>query len=342
MITLIIFLTAFLAFSISLICGGGAGPLLIPIIGFSLPVSQVPAALSVGTSVSSITKIWLFYKNIQWQMVRIFLPAALPGVFLGVWMLSHINPVYVEFFMALFLIANLPQLFLKTKADTAKKSVQTYKIGIVGFLAGFISGLTGAVGVLFNGFYMRSGLNKEAIIATRAANELILHVIKLILYAMMGLLTLKALKIGIIIAVAAIISTWIMKSILPRISVKLFSRLGYAAMALAGLLMLNSSIVRINIEKNPEIKLDYLAKGVDTSITWGELIYSVEFRYEEGFEFERIVPLSTLSLDKQALVMSKKGNAAKIVVEKVYQINKVTYEAYYYNLQDRLIYKFDL
>ena len=50
---IIIFIVSFLAFSISAISGGGAGLMLIPILGQLLLVSQVPAALSIGTFTSS-------------------------------------------------------------------------------------------------------------------------------------------------------------------------------------------------------------------------------------------------------------------------------------------------
>ncbi len=72
MIIFYLFLASLVAFSISLICGGGAGLLLIPILGYLLPAAQVPAALSIGTSVSSITKIYLFYKQINWRVVKLF------------------------------------------------------------------------------------------------------------------------------------------------------------------------------------------------------------------------------------------------------------------------------
>lgn len=335
----IIFIAALLAFSISLICGGGAGLLLIPILGFSLAAAQVPAALSVGTSVSSITKIGLFYKNIRWQIVKIFLPAAIPGVVIGAWLLSYLNPMYIELCMAVFLISNLPYLLKKTSTNTDKSALPKFWLGIVGLLAGFISGLTGAVGVLFNRVYFRFGLNKEEIVATRAANEVILHIIKLFLYAWLGLFTLKALQIGIVVAVAAIASTFIMKYVLPKISVKLFSKMGYIAMVVAGVLMFNSAVVRIQAAHNPEIELIRMAKGFDTALNWDDLIYTIEFKYGEGFEFEKLIPFSALSAQRQLLVSAHQPLATRVVVEKVYSVRKISYEAYFYNAQNQLVKK---
>ncbi|WP_036301119.1 sulfite exporter TauE/SafE family protein [Methylotenera sp. L2L1] len=339
MIYLITFIAALVAFSISLICGGGAGLLLIPILGFALPVTQVPAALSVGTSISSITKIGLFYKSIRWSLVKHFLPTAIPGVFIGGYLLSHLDPVYIEFCMALFLVSNLPYVFKKPTETLNKTDKLTWSFPAVGFLAGLISGLTGAVGVLFNGVYLRYGLEKEEIVATRAANEIILHLIKLCLYAWLGLFTSKALLLGLTVALAAVISTFMMKTILPKITTKLFSKIGYGAMVVAGVLMLNSASIRIQEAHDPSINIMRMSKGFDAAFTWNDWLYTIEFKYEEGFEFEKLIPFTDLTPTRQAFVISQQADAHKTVIEKVYSLRKISYEAYYYNDQDSLIKK---
>ncbi len=113
----VIFIISFLAFSLSAICGGGAGLILIPILGRFLPVTQVPAALSIGTASSSISRIIAFYPKIRWDIVKWFVPIALPAVWLGAWLLSYMNPIYLQLLMGLFLINNLPMVFKKEKED---------------------------------------------------------------------------------------------------------------------------------------------------------------------------------------------------------------------------------
>lgn len=339
MIFISIFIAALLAFSISVICGGGAGLLLIPILGYALPASQVPAALSIGTSVSSVTKLSLFYSKINWHIVKLFLPAALPGVVFGAWLLSYLDPIYVELCMAIFLVSNLSYLFKKEASEKKKINYSNHFIRFIGLLAGFISGLTGAVGVLFNGIYLRYGLDKSEIIATRAANEILLHIIKLFLYAYFGLFTLKVLSIGLIVAAAAVVATYLMKYILPKISIHLFSKFGYGAMVVSGALLLNSAILRVEEMHNPSVHVQRMAKGYNASLNWDDLFYSVEFKYNGGFELERIIPFSALTAEKQTLVNSLNDNAVKIVIEKVYSINKISYEAYYYDANNQLLNK---
>jgi uncharacterized protein len=335
-----IFLVAFIAFALSMVCGGGAGLLLIPILGYALPAAQVPAALSVGTSVSSVTKLTLFFSHISWQVVKHFLPSALLGVVIGAWLLSYLAPMYIELCMAIFLVSNLPALFRKEGTPTTgKPPLSNHFLKFVGFLAGFISALTGAVGVLFNAVYLRYGLSKEEIVATRAANEICLHMVKLCLYASLGLFTLKALYIGVFVAIAAVAATYLMKYVLPKISIGVFSKVGYGAMVLSGVILLNSAVIRIQEAHDPDIHIMRVSKGYDATLSWDDLIYTIEFKYGEGFEFERIIPMSQLDSIRQLYVLAQNVGADKIVIEKVYSLKKISYEAYYYDTHNQLIKK---
>lgn len=201
----IIVIIAIVSFSISAVCGGGASFILLPALGLMLPAAQVPAALSICTAVSSISRIAVFKQHVRWDIVAWFVPPALPLVWLGAKLLSSINPVWLEFVIGIFVVVNLPFIFKSAKATVAQQTSKLW-LPVIGLAAGFISGLTGAVGLLFNRFYLTYGLSKEEIIATRAANELLLHVIKIVLYGIFGLLSAQAMGAGMTLSIAAIVS----------------------------------------------------------------------------------------------------------------------------------------
>jgi hypothetical protein len=144
--------------------------------------------------------------------------------------------------------------------------------------------------VLFNRFYFRFGLSNQEIVATRAANEALLHLSNI--YVHLGLLTMQSLQIDLIVALAVLLSSRAMKALLPKLSKTLFVRFGYGAMVVAGVLMFNSAVVQIKIVHHPDIRVQQLAKGLDASWSWDALIYSLEFKYAEGLEFEKVVPFS--------------------------------------------------
>ena len=93
--------------------------------------------------------------------------------------------------MGLFLISNLTFLFKKPLEINRAEKPPKLILSFIGFAAGFLSGFTGAVGLLFNRFYLRYGLSKEEIIATRAANEIILRLVKIVLYFLFCLIKMK-------------------------------------------------------------------------------------------------------------------------------------------------------
>jgi uncharacterized protein len=182
-------------------------------------------------------------------------------------------------------------------------------------------------------------LSKEEIVATRAANEICLHMVKLCLYASLGLFTLKALYIGVFVAIAAVAATYLMKYVLPKISIGVFSKVGYGAMVLSGVILLNSAVIRIQEAHDPDIHIMRVSKGYDATLSWDDLIYTIEFKYGEGFEFERIIPMSQLDSIRQLYVLAQNVGADKIVIEKVYSLKKISYEAYYYDTHNQLIKK---
>jgi uncharacterized membrane protein YfcA len=254
----LLFLATIIAFWISAICGGGASLILVPLLNWLLPTSVVPFSLTVGTFASSASRIIVFKKNIRWQVFFWFVPFSIPAVLLGAWIMKYANPLYLELIVGLFLIANIPELFRKKKELNAEqKPYPKFILAIVGFFAGFISGVTGAIGLLFNRFYLRYGLTKEEIVATRAANEIFLHSIKLIIYIILGLYSTNAIWLGIAIAVASIVSSYSVKFILPYLSEFVFRRIGYGAMVVSGIFLLvgtTNSIIKqdkISFTTNP-------------------------------------------------------------------------------------------
>ena len=337
---IIIFIISFLAFSISAICGGGAGLMLIPVLSRILPISQVPAALSIGTFTSSASRLIIFRKNICWDIVKYFVPAALPAVCLGAWLLKYVNPAYLEIAMGLFLISNLIFLLKKSKEINENKKPKKFILALIGFLAGFLSGLTGVVGLLFNRFYLRYGLTKEEIVATRAANEIILHLVKIILYSLFGLITMKVIYLGTVVAVSAILASWGMKWILPKLSMASFKKIGYYSMVISGFIMLSQSVSDLQEENIANVDTSFKNKDLGVKHKWQNVHHGFEFYYDEGFEFDQLIRINELTADQQNLVASYNNNADKIMIEAVYGINSKYYEAYYFK-NNKLIEKID-
>lgn len=325
----LLFVATIIAFWISAICGGGASLILVPILNLLLPVSVIPFSLTIGTFTSSASRIVVFKRHIRWKIFLWFVPFSLPAVLMGAWLMKYVNPIYLQFFVAVLLIANVPELFRsKKQQEKEEKPYPKFILAIIGFFAGLISGVTGAIGLLFNRFYLRYGLTKEEIIATRAANEIFLHFTKLVIYLLLGLYSTSALWLGITIAVASIISSYSVKFILPFLSEFVFRKIGYGAMFVSGLLLLintSQSIIqqdKIAVSRN---------KYDETTMNWRNKAFVLEFAFNDGLEIERQIKFEELPLHLQSKYKALQSTYDQILLEKVYKLGAArSYEFYCY------------
>ncbi|WP_312554791.1 sulfite exporter TauE/SafE family protein [Empedobacter brevis] len=327
----LLFIGAILAFWISAICGGGASLILIPILNLIIPTSVVPFSLTIGTFTSSASRITAFRKSVHWKIFFWFVPFSIPAVLIGAYFIKFINPIYLQIIVAILLIANVPQLFLnKKQQDKEEKPSPKYILALVGFLAGFVSGITGAIGLLFNRFYLKYGLTKEEIIATRAANEIILHIIKLVIYILLGLYSKNALLLGLTIAFTSIISSYTVKYILPLFSDFAFRKVGYAAMVISGITLFYSSAQKIIQQDKVQLTTANKGDKNETTLKWRNSDFVLEYSLDGEFEIER--PIEPQELPKNLLEEYNKisPNYDKINLEKVFKIGEESYEFYCY------------
>lgn len=197
---------------------------------------------------------------------------------------SRMEPAYLSLLLGVFLMGNLPLLFRKPAPQVTVKTPHAIELHVLGATAGFISGFTGAVGLVFNGFYYRLGLRKEEIVATRAANEIMLHVLKIALYAEFGLLNTRASIAGIAVAAAAVLSSIIMKYLLPHLHDRLFHHIGHAAMVVAGVMMVISASSQLARQANVTVHFAHVAHEAAASVSWRQHTFAVE--WENGDERE--------------------------------------------------------
>jgi hypothetical protein len=100
------------------------------------------------------------------------------------------------------------------------------------------SGLIGSTGPVMNPVYLSYGLEKEAMVATKAINKAALHLVKLGAYAAFGSLSQEYLAYGLIIGLGAIPANWLGKRVLEKMSAQQFQQLMFAFVAISGVAMI--------------------------------------------------------------------------------------------------------
>lgn len=184
---------------------------------------------------------------------------------------------------------------------------------------------------------MRYGLTKEEIVATRAANEIFLHSIKLIIYLILGLYSLSALWLGLTIAIASIISSYTVKFILPYISEFLFRKIGYGAMVVSGIFLLVGTTQNIITQDNISFSTNQYD---ERTMHWRNSNFVLEFAIDDGLEIERPINTSELPDKLKAKYNELLQQYDKILLEKVFKVaSKSSYEFYCY--KDNKLTKFE-
>ncbi|MFN6946630.1 MAG: sulfite exporter TauE/SafE family protein [Cytophagaceae bacterium] len=238
MINLIILIIgAFVVFVLSTISGGGASLLLMPLIALTVGVKSVAPIMTLGIAMNSTSKVFFFWKHIDWNLFKWLFPSTIVGSILGAMMFAYLASEYLQIIIGVFLIATVFQLKEKKNKKPGFK-IKLWHFIPMGFGISFLSGLIGGVGPLMNTAYLNYGMSKEGMISTRAANAVILHITKIISYAWLGFVTGDVLMYGIIIGVSATLATYAGKLLLTKISDLIFKKIVIITMVVSGVMML--------------------------------------------------------------------------------------------------------
>ncbi len=235
---LILIVAGFLAWLVSLLGGGGGALLLIPVITWvkDLGPRAVAPVLAIVTLVDSPVRIALFWRHIDWRIVRWYLPGAIVGGFLGAYIFANAQAHWLKVLAALFLISTVIQY--RFGAQDRSFTMRAWAFLPLGFIVAFVSGLIGEAGPVLNPFYLNYGAVKEQMIATKSVNSFAMQFTKLTTYATFGAMEWKFLYYGLILGAAAMTASWVGKKLLGRMHPRQFRLIVVTVMAVTGALML--------------------------------------------------------------------------------------------------------
>jgi uncharacterized protein len=174
-ICLVAFFTAILTF----FSGFGLGTILMPVFAIFFPIEIAIALTGVVHFSNNLFKIMLVGRNANKEVLLRFGIPAIIASFAGAWLLLRITkmPTFFEYHLwnekfeitpVKLLIAILLIIFslLEILPSVQKIQFSRNKLTLGGILSGFFGGLTGIQGAIRSAFLIKSGLTKEAYIAT--------------------------------------------------------------------------------------------------------------------------------------------------------------------------------
>lgn len=228
-------LTSFVAWFISTLAGGGSPIVLIPLVNFMLGPLAVAPVITTGMLVGNSQRIGLFWRDINWTVNRWYFPGAIAGAVLGAYTFTHLDLEWLQLLIGVFLVISIVGFCLKKKQNALQ--VRDWHFLPGGFFYAFISGAIGSSGPLLNPLYLKYGLVKEEMIATKASHVVVIHVAKMLTYFAFGALTPQYLLYGLAIGLAALPANLLGRYVLRKMNENTFRQIVFASMAIAGVLM---------------------------------------------------------------------------------------------------------
>lgn len=169
----------FLSSLISATFGIGGGPLILVVLGLTLPVSaMVPlhSALALGLL---LARLWHFRRHIDWYIVRVFVPGALIGVLLGARVYVAMPPQYIAAAVSLLIMGTVWFPAVRWRPFLP------HPFFFVGVIHAFLSTLF-SFGGLLQPLMIRTRLDRMQIIGTLSMALGVMTVIKTVSYAAYG------------------------------------------------------------------------------------------------------------------------------------------------------------
>lgn len=227
-------------FTLSTISGGGGAMMQIPILNFLIGTSQTAPVINLGAFISRPARIALFWKHIHWKVFWYYVPSAMVGAVLAAWFFSEVKIYWIQIIVALFLISTFFQYRFGKKDHSFP--VKLWYFIPLGFIISIIGTFTGGMGPVLNPFLMNIDIDKEELVATKAAQSFFLGISQVSGYTFFGLLSKELWMYGIALGLGASLGNYFGKRILKKMSKRSFKRWVISMMVVSGLVMLIKAI----------------------------------------------------------------------------------------------------
>lgn len=227
-------------FTLSTISGGGGAMLQIPALNLMMGAQATAPIINLGAFISRPTRILIFWKYIVWRVFWYYVPSAMLGALLAAWIFSEIQIYWIQFLVGLFLVSTLFQ-FRFGKQERSFVVKDWYFVPL-GFFISIIGTFTGGMGPVLNPFLLNAGIDKEHLVATKAAQSFFLGMAQVGGYVFFGFLSKELWIYGIALGIGAIFGNLIGKRLLMRMSKRTFRRWLITIMVISGLIMIIRSV----------------------------------------------------------------------------------------------------
>lgn len=234
----LVFLSMISTAFISGVLGMGGGALLMAILVLLLPINSAMIVHGFCQFISNGSRAYLFRKTVLWRGVGVYLIGV--AIALVLFILIAYQPNKRAVFICLGALPFVSLLLPKQWSLNFERPVDQV---ICGFLVTVSQLFCGVSGPLLDIFFIKSSLNKEMVMGTKAVTQTIGHLAKLFYYGLWITLTdLTILWLLPLAFIAAVSGANLGKKVNERLEENQFRRYGQIVLLLVGSFLLYKGI----------------------------------------------------------------------------------------------------
>lgn len=200
---LLLILAAFGTSIITAIAGVGGGIILIAFMPGLLPVSAIIPVHAIVQLFSNGSRALFGWQHIHWGFTTAFIAGAIFGGLVAVGITLEINLDYTPLLIATYILWSVwgPKLQFK--------GIPRGEFFTIGFIQTGLSMIVGATGPLGQASLLAKGLQRDALVVTTAFMMIFTHLIKIILFGMLGFAFINYWKLILGMSVGVIAGAFI-------------------------------------------------------------------------------------------------------------------------------------
>lgn len=247
LLTVAIFASMLATAFISGVLGMGGGALLMAILVLLLPINSAMIVHGFCQLISNGSRAYLFRKTVMWQGVGVYLIGVLIALLLFIAIAYQPNK------RAVFIcLGALPFISLLLPKQWSLNFERPLDQVACGFLVTASQLFCGVSGPLLDIFFIKSSLNKETVMGTKAVTQTIGHLTKLFYYGLWITLTdLEILWLLPLAFIAAVSGAALGKKVNERLEENQFRRYGQVVLLLVGTFLLYKGLLYKGIFYTP-------------------------------------------------------------------------------------------
>lgn len=217
----IISISAFtlLTSALTSLVGAGGGTALILIMLYLLPASSVIPVHGCIQLISNSTRVYLFWKYMQWGIIIRFAALMPLGCYIGLLLYDSLSGDFLRLIIACSIILSL---FLKPPKHLPSQKLPKSIFYVVGLITGFGNMIVGVLAPLLASIIRFENLSKEETVGTLGFFGFVGNLFKVAGFAFVGFSFVSYLPLLIPASIASILGGMLGKTLLKRTSNKIF------------------------------------------------------------------------------------------------------------------------